>query len=57
MFIPVSTPGLGSAGHLSRFDSVVVLPLRPLRADGLPTVADVARRLAGLVAQVRRGLQ
>ncbi len=50
IFIPVSTPGLGSAGHLSRFDSVVVLPLRPLRADGLPTVAEVARRLADLVA-------
>lgn len=55
VFIPVSTPGLGSAGHLSRFDSVVVLPLRPLRPDGLPTVADVARRLAGLVAQMRKG--
>lgn len=54
VFIPVSTPGLGSAGHLSRFDSVVVLPLRPLRADGLPTVAEVARRLAGLVAAAKK---
>jgi len=57
VFIPVSTPGLGSAGHLSRFDSVVVLPLRPLRADGLPTVADVARRLAGRVAAAKGGVQ
>jgi formylmethanofuran dehydrogenase subunit B len=55
VFIPVSTPGLGSAGHLSRFDSVVVLPLRPLRADGLPTVAEVARRLADLVAAAKKG--
>lgn len=55
VFIPVSTPGLGSAGHLSRFDSVVVLPARPLRADGLPTVADVARRLAEFVAAAKKG--
>lgn len=55
VFIPVSTPGLGSAGHLSRFDSVVVLPLRPLRADGLPTVAEVASRLADLVAAAKKG--
>jgi formylmethanofuran dehydrogenase subunit B len=50
IFIPVATPGIGSGGHLSRFDSVVVVPLRPLRADGLPGVADVARRLADLIA-------
>jgi formylmethanofuran dehydrogenase subunit B len=53
IFIPVSTPGIGSGGHLSRFDSVVVVPLRPLRADGLPTVAEVARRLGQQVAALK----
>ena len=45
VFIPVATPGVGSAGHLFRTDGSVVMPLRPLRDDGLPTVADVLKRL------------
>ena len=45
VFIPVSTPGIGSAGHLFRTDGSVLMPLRALRDDGLPTVADVLRRL------------
>jgi formylmethanofuran dehydrogenase subunit B len=45
VFIPVSTPGIGSAGHLFRTDGSVLMPLRALREDGLPTVADVLRRL------------
>lgn len=46
IFIPVTTPGIGSAGHLFRADGGVVLPLHAVRNDGLPTVA-------GLVAQLR----
>lgn len=46
VFIPVSTPGIGSAGHLFRTDGVVLLPLFPVYADTLPTVADVAGRIA-----------
>ncbi|MCR5868820.1 formylmethanofuran dehydrogenase [Aquincola sp. J276] len=45
VFIPVSTPGVGSAGHLFRTDGSVLLPLRPLYADSLPTVATVLQRL------------
>jgi len=45
VFIPVSTPGIGSAGHLFRLDGGVVVPLVQVRDDGLPTVAAVARAL------------
>ena len=45
VFIPVSTPGIGSAGHLLRTDGSVMLPLRGVHDDGLPTVADVVKRL------------
>jgi formylmethanofuran dehydrogenase subunit B len=46
VFIPVATPGIGSEGHLFRTDGVVLLPLHALRADTLPTVGDVARRVS-----------
>lgn len=45
VFIPVSTPGIGSAGHMFRADGGVVLPLEPLYADPLPSVAAVAGEL------------
>jgi formylmethanofuran dehydrogenase subunit B len=45
VFIPVSTPGIGSGGHLFRTDGSVLMPLRALQGDGLPTVADVLKRL------------
>jgi formylmethanofuran dehydrogenase subunit B len=45
VFIPVATPGIGSDGHLFRTDGVVVMPLRRLYADRLPTVGDVAGAL------------
>jgi formylmethanofuran dehydrogenase subunit B len=45
VFIPVSTPGIGSDGHLFRTDGVVLLPLHAALADGLPTVADVVSRI------------
>ena len=51
VFIPVSTPGIGSAGHLVRTDGGIVLPLTPLRDDGLPTVAAVAAQLLARLRQ------
>lgn len=45
VFLPVSTPGIGSSGHLFRTDGGVVLPLTPARPDNLPTVAMLARQL------------
>ena len=45
VFIPVSTPGIGSAGHLFRADGSVMLPLFPVYRDTLPTLGDVVARL------------
>ena len=41
VFIPVSTPGIGSAGHLFRTDGGAVLPLRPIYRDSLPGLGEV----------------
>ncbi|MBL8495412.1 MAG: hypothetical protein JNM37_14330 [Rhodocyclaceae bacterium] len=41
VYIPVGTPGVDHAGHYTRTDKVVALPLRKLREIGLPSVADV----------------
>ena len=53
VFIPVATPGIGSAGHLFRTDGVVLMPLYAVYADSLPTVADVVGRLTGAVRALR----
>ena len=53
VFIPVSTPGIGSAGHLFRADGVVLMPLAAVHGDGLPTVADVVARLVLAVRAVK----
>ena len=45
VFIPVSTPGIGSRGHLFRADGVVLLPLFPIYADTLPTLPEVLGRI------------
>lgn len=45
VFIPVSTPGIGSAGHLFRADGGVVLPLTAVYTDTLPTVSALATTL------------
>ena len=54
VFIPVATPGIGSAGHLFRTDGSVLMPLRALRDDGLPTVADVLRRLTDALQEAQQ---
>lgn len=46
VFMPVSTPGIGSAGHLFRTDGVVLLPLFAVHDDGLPSAAEVITRIA-----------
>jgi formylmethanofuran dehydrogenase subunit B len=45
VFIPVSTPGIGSAGHVFRTDGVVLLPLFAVHEDGLPGVAEVIAQI------------
>lgn len=45
VFIPVSTPGIGSAGHLFRTDGTVLMPLSAARPDDLPTVAVAANAI------------
>jgi formylmethanofuran dehydrogenase subunit B len=56
VFIPVSTPGIGSGGHLLRTDGSVLLPLRPLYDDGLPSVSEVLRHLTQAVQALRQGV-
>jgi formylmethanofuran dehydrogenase subunit B len=56
VFIPVSTPGIGSGGHLFRTDGSVLLPLRPLYDDGLPGVSEIVRRLTQAVRASKQGL-
>lgn len=50
VFVPVSTPGIGSPGHLFRADGGVVLPLTPVYEDTLPTVAAFAGQLGATLA-------
>lgn len=45
VFIPVSTPGIGSDGHLFRTDGTVLMPLAAARRDTLPTVAEAAQQI------------
>ena len=56
VFIPVATPGIGSAGHLFRTDGSVLMPLRALRVDGLPTVAEVLKRLTDSLQDTLQGV-
>jgi formylmethanofuran dehydrogenase subunit B len=46
IFIPVGTPGLDHSGYLFRVDQAVVLPLQQYREVGLPSVAEVLRKIA-----------
>jgi formylmethanofuran dehydrogenase subunit B len=45
VFIPVATPGIGSAGHVFRTDGTVLMPLHAVHDDGRPGVAALAARL------------
>ena len=46
VFIPVATPGIGTDAHLFRTDGTVLMPLRAVYRDRLPSVAEVAGRMA-----------
>jgi formylmethanofuran dehydrogenase subunit B len=52
VFIPVATPGIGVDGHVFRTDGTVLMPLRAVRPDALPSVAEVAQRLLHTVRGV-----
>lgn len=54
VFIPVSTPGIGSAGHLFRTDGVVMLPLFAVYRDTLPSLGEVLARLTPAVKALRQ---
>lgn len=47
--IPVGVPGLDHEGAVYRTDGVVSLPVRRLRDNALPSVAEALRRLATLL--------
>jgi formylmethanofuran dehydrogenase subunit B len=49
VFIAVSTPGVNAPGHLFRSDGGIVLALKPFASSSLPSVAEVAGRLLGLL--------
>ncbi|MEJ8853635.1 formylmethanofuran dehydrogenase [Variovorax robiniae] len=55
VFIPVSTPGIGSTGHLFRTDGGAVLPLSALYEDTLPMLAQVLADLTHAVQARRAG--
>ncbi|HEX7440057.1 MAG TPA: formylmethanofuran dehydrogenase [Caldimonas sp.] len=55
VFIPVSTPGIGSAGHLFRTDGTVLMPLDLVVDDQLPTVADAVGRVVSALRAAREG--
>jgi formylmethanofuran dehydrogenase subunit B len=56
VLIPVSTPGIGTPGHLFRTDSSVLMPLFPVYQDTLPSLADVVGRIERALATVREGV-
>lgn len=53
VFIPVSTPGIGSPGHLFRTDGAVLMPLSAVYTDTLPTAAEVLGRLTQAVQALK----
>jgi len=53
VFIPVSTPGIGSAGHVFRTDGTVLMPLDAVYRDRLPALADVLGRITAELHALR----
>ena len=49
VFIPIATPGLDCSGTMFRVDSAVVLPLKKIRENGLPTLSEVVRQIEALL--------
>ncbi|NOS98506.1 MAG: formylmethanofuran dehydrogenase [Methylotenera sp.] len=49
LFIPIATPGLDYSGTLFRVDSSVILPLKKLRENNLPTLSEVVSGIEALL--------
>ncbi len=49
VFIPIATPGLNCNGTLFRVDSGVILPLKKVRENNLPTLAEVVSQIESLL--------
>ena len=49
VFIPIATPGLDCNGTLFRVDSAVILPLKKVRENNLPTLAIVISQIESLL--------
>ena len=49
VFIPIATPGLDCSGTLFRVDSSVILPLKKVRENNLPTLSEVVNEIEKLL--------
>ena len=49
VFIPIATPGLDCSGTLFRVDSAVILPLKKVRENTLPTLRKVVSEIEKLI--------
>ncbi len=49
VFIPIATPGLDCIGTSFRVDSAVILPLKKVRENNLPTLSEVASQIEALL--------
>ena len=49
VFIPIATPGLDCSGTLFRVDSSVILPLKKIRDNNLPTLSEVVSQIEVLL--------
>ncbi len=49
VFIPIATSGLDCSGTLFRVDSAVILPLKQVRKNNLPTLTEVVRQIEALL--------
>ena len=49
VYIPIATPGLDCSGTLFRVDSAVILPLKKVRENALPTLSEVVSAIEKLI--------
>ena len=49
VFIPIATPGLHCSGTLFRVDSSVILPLKKICENDLPTLSEVVSKIEALL--------
>jgi formylmethanofuran dehydrogenase subunit B len=51
VFIPIATPGIHHGGHFVRADKVVVMPLKQVIKNKLPSVAEIAEQILDKLRQ------